>query len=138
MTLSAPSMPSAATTSPLPMTSAAWSALLAEVERGDRAASGGLDPDLRRRHETITEVLRHAVIAAEPGIAAIGRRVTFRESDGGRMTVALVIPGDGDPRHGWIGVDAPLGAALLGARAGARVTVHAPAGDRTILVEAVH
>lgn len=82
-------------------------------------------------------MLGAVTVVDDPQIAVIGRRVTYREADGSRQTVALVIPGDGDPRNGWIAVDAPLGLALLGTRTGDAVTVRAPAGDRIITVEAV-
>ncbi len=69
--------------------------------------------------------------------AAIGRRVTLREADGETVTYALVIPGDGDPGHGWLAIDTPLGAAILGRRPGDRVGVAAPAGERTVAVVGV-
>ena len=122
---------------PLPMTRAAWSALQAEARRGPLDGVHRRDHDLALRLETIDEVLRSGTVVDERGMGAIGRRVTFREEDGARMTVSLVIPGDGDPRQGWISVDAPLGQALLYARAGDTVTVRAPAGERAVLVEAV-
>lgn len=125
-------------TPPLPMTPAAWSALRAEAARDALGATRRPDPDLVRRSATIRTVLVSAAVVDEPGVAVVGRRVTYREADGTRATVALVIPGDGDPHQGWVSVDAPLGQALLGARAGDRVVVHAPAGDRTLTVVAVH
>ena len=130
-------MPRSATTTPLPMTPAAWSALRAELERGPRGPSARPDADLARRAATIADVLRDVAVIDEAGVVVVGRRATFREADGTRTTVALVIPGDGDPRHGWVSVDAPLGQALLGAKAGEAVTVRAPAGDRVIVVESV-
>jgi transcription elongation GreA/GreB family factor len=120
-----------------PMTPAAWSALRAEAARDALGAARRPDADLARRIATIRTVLRSAAVIDEPGVAVIGRRVTFREADGSRATVALVIPGDGDPQHDWISVDAPLGQALLGARPGDHVVVHAPAGDRRLIVDAV-
>jgi transcription elongation GreA/GreB family factor len=125
------------TTGPLPVSPAAWSALRAEIERGPNGATDRPDRDIARRHDVIADLLRDVTVVDDAGVAAIGRRVTFREVDGVRTTVALVIPGDGDPRHDWISVDAPLGRALLGARAGEAVTVRAPAGDRVVHVEAV-
>lgn len=117
---------------PLPMTSAAWSALHAEARRTDQGPSGRVDPTLTLRIDTIRDVLQSATVVDEPLLAVVGRRVTYLEDDGSRHTVALVIPGDGDPRQGWISADAPLGAALLGARPGQGVVVHAPVGDRRV------
>lgn len=120
--------------SPLPMTPAAWSALRAEAVRSDRGPTDRVDADLVRRIRTIRDVLESVALVDDPLLAVVGRRVTFVEDDGDRHTVALVIPGDGDPPNGWISVDAPLGAALLGSRPGDRVIVHAPAGDRHVTV----
>lgn len=129
------SMPT--TTAPLPMTSAALSALRAEAVRTDHGPAHRVDAELARRMATIRAVLGRVVVVDDPQVAVIGRRVTYVEDDGARYTVALAIPGDGDPRHGWISVDAPLGAALIGARPGDRVVVHAPAGDRHVAVVGV-
>jgi transcription elongation GreA/GreB family factor len=69
--------------------------------------------------------------------AVIGRRVSVSEDDGSRAVYALVIPGDGDPSRRRLGVDSPMGAALLGATVGERVVVDAPAGRRALTVLAV-
>ena len=73
-----------------------------------------------------------AVAVDDADRAVIGRRVMIREQDGHAVTYALVFPGDGDPALGWISADAPLGAAILGHRAGDAVEVVAPAGRRTV------
>lgn len=134
---SAQGRPAPATHASVPISSSAWSALQAESQRGFESVRGGADPELWRRLQSISEVLDHAVVADDRGLAAVGRRITFRETDGARMTLALVIPGDGDPRQGWVAIDSPLGRALLGARVGDEVTVRAPAGDRTVRIEAI-
>lgn len=125
------------TVTPYGMTRAAWSALRAEYARDSLSPTRRPDPDLARRSDTIRHVLETGTIVDDAALAVIGRRVTWREPDGTTITASLVIPGDGDPRQGWISVDAPLGAALVGTRAGDRVVVRAPAGDRTVAVEAV-
>lgn len=122
---------------PLSMTRAAWSALRAEAKRGTLGATRRPDRDLGRRLDAIRLVLETGTIVDDADAAAIGRRVTWREPDGSTVTASLVIPGDGDPRHGWISVDSPLGMALSGSRPGDQVVVHAPAGDRIISVETV-
>jgi transcription elongation GreA/GreB family factor len=119
------------------MTRAAWSALRAEAARDTLSPTRRPDRDLGRRIDTIRYVLETGSIVDELDVAVIGRRVTWREPDGSTVTASLVIPGDGDPRQGWISVDSPLGAALVGAAPGDHVTVHAPAGDRLVTVEAV-
>ena len=121
----------------VPMTRAAWSALRAEAARDVRSASGGIDQEAWLRHRVIADVLEQAAIVEDRTHAVVGRRVTVREPDGTRLTFALVIPGDGDPRQGWIAIDAPLGQAILGAHVGDQVTVHAPSGPRIVRIEAV-
>ena len=128
-----------------PMTSEAWSALLAELDLLDRQLDSNgaesvvglraVDPERRRRS------LRALRDAAETSSAAdrvaIGRTVTIREADGTVETYAVTLPGDGDPLQGWISADAPLGIAVLGCRSGDAVEVDAPAGRRRIEVVAI-
>jgi hypothetical protein len=128
-----------------PMTSDAWSALLAEIAQLDidlaAAPPVGVirlpfaDPARRRR---ILVALRDgAVVDDSAGAVAIGRAVTIREADGAVERYSVVLPGDGDPRQGWVSADSPLGAAVLGALPGDRVRVTAPAGVREVEVLAV-
>jgi len=97
-----------------------------------------------RRLDTLAWVLDGAeVVDRESGAdsgptrAVIGRRVTMRDGGGQTDCYALVFPGDGDPRLGWISADAPLGAAILGAAAGDTVTVEAPLGRWATTIVAV-
>ena len=133
-----------------PMTTHARSALVEEIERlrhdveteagASMAADGVIQlpaAKAARRLEVLRALLDTAHPVDEPGRAVIGRRVTIRESDGETATYALVFPGDGDPSEGWISADAPLGAAVLGRRAGDPVQVIAPAGRRTVTLLAV-
>ena len=130
--------------SPWPITSDAWSALLAEIERLEADLAGirrdGLVPlptgDVDRRLRTLHGLRRVAAIA-EPDVAAIGRRVTVREADGSTESYAICLPGDGDPTNGWISADSPLGAAVLGSPPGTVVWVAAPMGLREVEVVGV-
>ena len=61
----------------------------------------------------------------------------LRGDDGSRVTYALVAPGEGAPSQGRISADSPLGAAILGRRAGDTVEIDAPAGRRRVTVECV-
>jgi hypothetical protein len=128
-----------------PMTSDAWSALLAEIAQLDIDLAAAppvgvirlpfVDPARRRR---ILVALRDgAVVDDSAGAVAIGRAVTIREADGAVERYSVVLPGDGDPRQGWVSADSPLGAAVLGALPGDRVRVTAPAGVREVEVLAV-
>jgi hypothetical protein len=133
-----------------PMTRQAWEALDADatqltvrVAANDGYITGRLDGEtdaptfvpnivgqqLLRQLTTVREVLERAAVIDDPTLAVIGRRVTLEESDGATSTYAVVIPGDGDPRNGFVSADSPVGAALLGRRIGDEVTIQAPAGS---------
>lgn len=122
----------------LPMTSAALHALHAELAELTGPPPEGIirlpRRDRTERIAVLVDVLGRAVVIHEPGVACVGRRVRVREEDGTVTAHALVIPGDGDPFHAWLSVDAPMGAALVGARPGDRVQVLAPAGTRWLEV----
>lgn len=132
-----------------PMTSEAWSRLVDDVAalRRDVAVAAGdpVEPGVvhvpafqaARRLVTLEAVLAEARVTDDPGPAIIGRRVTLVEDDGARLSYALVFPGDGDPLLGWLSVESPLGAAVVGARAGDVVAVEAPVGRRHVTVLAV-
>ena len=87
----------------------------------------------------IRAALRDAVIIEEgapDGVARLGARVTVRDAHG-EMTYAIVGPTEVDPAAGRISAQSPIGSALIGARAGDRVTVAAPAGEMTLEVVSV-
>jgi transcription elongation factor GreA len=137
------------TTSSRPITAAALEALRAEQERLasdvvtlDAAATpdGMLRlpvADAERRLRAITNLLAVAEVVVDPAVAAVGRRVRIRESDGAEWTCTLVGPGDGDAEHGWVSADAPVGAALLGRRPGEQAEVVAPGGRWTVTVVSI-
>ena len=141
-----------------PMTREAWEALdadasrlTAEVMAKEGYITGRLDGEtdaptfipniegqqLRRHLETVRAVLAQAYVVDDPELAVIGRRVTLEEPDGTTSTYALVIPGEGDPRNGWVSVDSPVGSALLSRRVGDEVTIQAPAGAWTAVVASI-
>ena len=62
------------------------------------------------------------------GRAFFGAWVTVEQEDGEERTYRLVGPDEFDVASGLISVDAPLGRALLGKRAGELVVVQRPAG----------
>jgi hypothetical protein len=141
-----------------PMTREAWSALDSDAARleadvldNDGYVTGRLDGDsdaptfvpnvvgqqLFRQLTTLRDVLARAVVVEDPAVAVIGRRVTLKDDDGSTSTYAVVVPGDGDPRHGAVAVDSPVGAALLGRRVGETITVRAPAGAWSSTIVAI-
>jgi transcription elongation factor GreA len=134
----------------IPMTAAAFRELDAEI--GQLAASildartaalevkNGADQEaptisvsgeihvLTQRHDALRAALAAAVVADDDGAIVVGSQVTVRDADGETDSYVIVPPGTGDPRAGRISPDSPLGAALLGRRAGDDVDVQAPAG----------
>ena len=83
---------------------------------------------LNQRRDALRAALGAAIIADDDGAVVVGSRVTVRDADGEADGYVVVPPGTGDPRAGRISPDSPLGAALLGRRAGADIDVQAPAG----------
>jgi transcription elongation GreA/GreB family factor len=143
----------------IPMTAAASDALRREIdslnrELEGRGAPGGGTPPIsidRARSVRALARLRDLFEAAEVehrlDVAVIGRRVTIHDasdaaasgagSDPVPMTFSLVLPGDGDPSLGWVSIESPLGAAVVGRRAGERTRVAAPGGDWHAAIVAV-
>jgi transcription elongation GreA/GreB family factor len=126
------------------LTSSIAGAHLAAVE----ASAGGdaeaptvmVDGDLHvltRRRDALRAALSAAVVAEDGGVAVVGSRVTVRDPEDDTDTYVMVAPGTGDPRAGRISTDSPLGAALLGCRAGEAVEVMAPAGAWRATIVAV-
>jgi transcription elongation factor GreA len=143
----------------VPMTAAAYSELEAEIgqlmasileaQTAVLEARNGGDPEgptvsvsgeihvLTQRRDALRAALGAAVVTEDEGAVVVGRRVTVRDTDGDTDTYVMVPPGTGDPRAGRISPDSPLGAALLGRRAGEDVEVQAPAGAWRATVVAV-
>jgi len=86
---------------------------------------------LERQIALLEEQLAVARIAepAGDGTAGIGTRVRLRDAaSGDELEYALVGPIEADAAAGRLSVDAPVGRALLGRRAGAIVDVATPRG----------
>jgi transcription elongation GreA/GreB family factor len=62
-----------------------------------------------------------------------GSRVRVRDADG-EEEYTLVRRGEGDPAHGRISTESPVGRALLGARPGDEVEVQTPGGIRVLTI----
>jgi transcription elongation factor GreA len=106
-------------------------------EEGDFMA---LQEDLARVQGRIHELERSLAaerVEAAPhaaGVVAIGSRVTTQDNAGREHTFVLVSPVEADAARGHISAASPIGAALVGRRAGESVSVKAPAGVRTFTV----
>src|SRR5688500_10721055 len=115
MTVTRPSAPGPANSIALPMTRSSRDTLERELRRLLGPSEGTADKlsqqDRAARVAQLQKIL--AVSVVEPGDddgrAIVGRRVHIAEEDGSQATYSLVIPGDGQPVRGRLGVDAPLG-----------------------------
>jgi regulator of nucleoside diphosphate kinase len=76
--------------------------------------------------------------AIEPTVVTMYTQVSLRDVAGGDpWTVTLCYPADAEPAKGFISVLSPLGASLLGLRAGDVARWQPPSGDerRALIVE---
>ena len=103
-------------------------------------------PRYRVTHALLIPTLREGLArcrVVEPasvprGVVTMHSVVTVRDSKSGEPeTYTLVFPDDADIDAGKLSVLAPLGAALLGSRAGQVVEFAAPGGRRRLKVEKV-
>jgi len=87
---------------------------------------------LEGRIQELEYLLKNATIIAENNgnkeEIDIGARVTVQEEDFDPETYHLVGPKEADPRNGRISYESPIGQALLGRRAGEKVSVQTPGG----------
>lgn len=100
------------------------------------AAGGDLEPAARYLRR---ELDRAAVVASaklNPEVVRLGSFVTYVAGKAARRTVQLVLPGQADIAAGRISILTPVGAALIGLRAGQRITFTTVQG-RTQLLEAL-
>ena len=72
-----------------------------------------------------------------PGLITIGSRVVVRDASGRLQPFVLVSPLEAGSIQGGVSTTSPVGAALLGRRAGDAVRVDVPAGVRTLTVLSV-
>jgi transcription elongation factor GreA len=68
------------------------------------------------------------------GRVALGSTVVVEDSRGKSLTYQIVDSAETDPSQGKVSDESPVGKALLGAAPGDTVTVHAPAGQKTIKI----
>jgi transcription elongation factor GreB len=113
-------------------------ALRAELERlRAPGAPGDAEARARRIHTLDRTLSTLTVLGPErlpEGEVGFGSWVTVEDEDGARRTYRLVGPDEVDPRGGAVSAHGPLGAALLGRRAGEAVEVELPGGARELTV----
>jgi regulator of nucleoside diphosphate kinase len=112
----------------------------------DRLRAVAQSPRYLATHASAVAQLRQELDRGEvvPALKVPGQTVTMRSRVRVRdikrretATYTLVYPDEADMDEGKVSVLAPLGMALLGARAGATVSVHAPAGVRRLKIERI-
>jgi transcription elongation factor GreA len=90
-----------------------------------------------RRLEALRRVMAEGYVVEPDGRAVVGSRISVRHADGEQETYELVAPGETEVRLGRISPDSPMGAALLGRRAGDVASMNTPAGPLEFTVMAV-
>jgi len=97
---------------------------------------------LEGRIRYIEHVLRTATIVSEGELSSdvvrIGSTVTIQTPGESPETYTIVGAAEASPRDGRISHESPLGAALLGARVGQKITYHAPLGTMKYRVLEIH
>lgn len=83
-------------------------------------------------------IIRNAVVAQDTGDrAGIGKRVTVRDEAGKERLYRLVSSHEANPTGGFISDQSPIGAALMGHRAGETVTAQTPGRARQLTIVSV-
>ncbi len=123
---------------PRPLTADGHARLLRE-----RAALEGTDaPGADERRRALDVLLERAVPAAPDagadGRAVLGAYLEVEDADGSRRELRLVGGDEADAARGWVRVDSPLGAALLGRSAGDSVVVERPKDTLELLILRVY
>jgi transcription elongation factor GreA len=70
------------------------------------------------------------------GTVHVGSTVELK--NGKKVTYKVVGPVEADPMEGKISNESPIGAALMGKKAGDKVTIKTPKGETTYTIELVH
>lgn len=89
----------------------------------------------------IETILSQAQIIEDGGnrdVVGVGARVTVQDKETKEQDIYhLVGSAEANPREGKISLESPLGAALMGAKIGEKVTVRAPDGDFVYVIKAI-
>lgn len=93
--------------------------------------------------QRLETILRSAQLIEETGKGkkenvVLGARVTVVEQGSKEKELYHIVgSAEANPDQGKISAESPLGKALLGAKVGDKVTVHAPAGDLIFVIKAI-
>ncbi|HET7629811.1 MAG TPA: transcription elongation factor GreA [Candidatus Saccharimonadales bacterium] len=94
---------------------------------------------LESRIAEVEEILKNADIiksGKSDGTVKVGSTVDLH--NGRDVTYQIVGPVEADPLEGKVSNESPIGMALLGKKAGDKVTIKTPKGDTNYTVKAVH
>ncbi|MFN3336147.1 MAG: transcription elongation factor GreA [Thermomicrobium sp.] len=92
------------------------------------------------RIREIEHILRRAQMVAYTGPGdevRLGSRVTVIDDEGVTETWVIVSPEEANAAQGRISIESPVGAALLGKRAGTTVVVKAPGGEMRLTIQRI-
>lgn len=97
--------------------------------------------DAKYLEELEEEMLKAEVVPPEgipPDVITMNSRVALEDMDSGEELVyTLAFPGDADLESGRISVLAPIGTALIGYRAGDRISWNVPGGVKNFKVKKI-
>ncbi len=96
-----------------------------------------IDRDLRYYSQRLRSAMLIDLAKQPRRKVAFGAAVTLTEENGVRHTFRIVGEDEADLSEGKISYISPLAVALLGARVGATVLWHRPAGNRKVKIEAI-
>ena len=89
---------------------------------------------LTQRLAKLRAAIANSHVVQPDGRAVVGTRITVSDANGPCEAYELVAPGQADARTRRISSDSPLGAALLGRRAGDAVDVATSAGTHRVTI----
>lgn len=112
-------------------------ALKARADRTDRHPEAVAERDIRYLEARLRTAVPVDPALSEAGVAGFGSTVTVEDGDGMGRRFRIVGEDEADAARGWVTVHAPLGRALVGARAGDEVEWRRPSGAVTLTVIAV-
>ena len=94
--------------------------------------------DAETKSAVLRSILERAHVLPLGERAIVGSHLRVRYVDGDSARYELVVPTEVDTEAGRISFESPVGAALMGTRAGDEVEVVTPAGARRLQVRSVY
>ncbi len=92
---------------------------------------------LESRITEVEDILQNADIIKATKSSTVKVGSTVQLKNGSKVTYRIVGPVEADPMEGKISNESPIGQALMGKKAGDKVTIVTPKGETTYTVEVV-